>query len=155
MFRRYKKGAKTRICFNCGVRKKIDKFAKQAECTDGRAGICHKCRAAQSKKYRREHPVYERKRQKYNSIYAGCKRAGISTKQYFEMFRAQNGKCAICGVSHLELDRLLSIDHDHNVEIIRGLLCNNCNAGLGLFRDNPNMLASAIKYLEKYTKVKV
>ena len=58
----------------------------------------------------------------------------------------QNNKCLICGNEQDGKD--LAIDHCHTTNKVRGLLCNSCNLGLGCFKDNLDILASAIKYLE-------
>lgn len=42
------------------------------------------------------------------------------------------------------------LDHCHITGKIRGFLCSNCNTGLGLFKDNINLLESAIKYLRTH-----
>jgi hypothetical protein len=66
-----------------------------------------------------------------------------------ELREAQDGKCAICGVAEAYAPRKrLAVDHDHRTGAIRGLLCGNCNAGLGQFKDSPELLAAAIRYLE-------
>lgn len=52
-------------------------------------------------------------------------------------------------IKYLELSRYLSVDHNHKSNKIRGLLCLNCNAGLGNFRDNITLLKKAISYLEE------
>jgi hypothetical protein len=41
------------------------------------------------------------------------------------------------------------VDHDHETNKIRGLLCSRCNTGLGLFFDNISNLENAILYLKK------
>jgi hypothetical protein len=43
----------------------------------------------------------------------------------------------------------LAMDHDHRTGAIRGLLCNNCNRGLGRFKDSPDLLESALRYLKR------
>jgi len=55
--------------------------------------------------------------------------------------------CQIC--KQKPVNRNLCIDHDHTTEKFRGLLCNNCNTGLGMFKDSCECLQSAIKYLDK------
>ena len=72
---------------------------------------------------------------------------GISPEQYLELHNKQNGKCAICG-TELESD-YLHIDHDYETGDVRGLLCGNCNKGLGMFKDNIEYLKRAIQYLRK------
>jgi hypothetical protein len=54
-------------------------------------------------------------------------------------------------------NRQFSIDHDHNTGEIRGLLCNNCNVGIGMLQHDPQLLACAIHYLglEGYTIEKI
>lgn len=69
----------------------------------------------------------------------------ITTEEYDKMLAEQDYRCAICKGS-LEMDR---IDHCHKTGKVRGILCNDCNLGLGLFRDNKDYLKSAIEYLGK------
>ena len=67
-------------------------------------------------------------------------------------FEQQNGRCAICGGTgervHKGVKSGLYIDHDHDTGKIRGLLCHDCNSGLGHFRDNPALLLKALRYLK-------
>lgn len=72
------------------------------------------------------------------------KRYAITLTEYNEMLAAQGGVCAICSSTCYHR---LSIDHCHATGRIRGLLCQKCNRGLGLFGDRPETLAKAIKYL--------
>jgi hypothetical protein len=75
------------------------------------------------------------------------KRNGITIVQYKELFKEQEGKCAICKVPQSQLKRRLSVDHDHDTKQIRGLLCQPCNLALGMFNDSVTTLSSAIGYL--------
>lgn len=59
-----------------------------------------------------------------------------------------NYRCAICNTHNDELTIPLAVDHDHTTNKIRGLLCGNCNNGLGRFKDNIEFLENAIKYLK-------
>jgi hypothetical protein len=63
------------------------------------------------------------------------------------MFRAQKGRCRICGGLPDATGRLC-VDHNHATGKVRGLLCRLCNAGLGAFRDNVKCVAEALKYLK-------
>jgi len=69
---------------------------------------------------------------------------GIDMEYYRAMIERQSGVCAICGK-----ERKLVIDHDHKTGVVRGLLCNSCNIGIGLLKDDTSILAAAIDYLEK------
>src|SRR6516165_6460660 len=79
----------------------------------------------------------------------------ITPEQWYEIYAQQNYGCALCGVPDSG-DRRLSIDHDHACclgehscgRCIRGLLCTNCNNGLGRFRDDFARLEAAIGYLK-------
>jgi hypothetical protein len=70
----------------------------------------------------------------------------LSVEKYNQLFVNQNGLCAICKAP-VVIGKKLVVDHCHKTGKIRGLLCYNCNNGIGNFRDNVNILSSAIKYL--------
>ena len=74
---------------------------------------------------------------------------GITLEDYNEMFDRQNGCCAICG-KHQSVQRYrLSVDHNHETGMVRGLLCVKCNAGLGNFNENPGLFDAAKSYLAR------
>lgn len=78
------------------------------------------------------------------------KRYGITLEEKRAMYRQQQGCCAICG-KELTDSKDCHVDHCHITGKIRGLLCSNCNHGLGVFKENLTILTDAIKYLEKYS----
>lgn len=63
------------------------------------------------------------------------------------MRKKQKDKCAICSAP---LGKSPHVDHCHSKGHIRGLLCNNCNVGLGLFNDNIGSLKAAVVYLKQH-----
>jgi hypothetical protein len=76
------------------------------------------------------------------------------TEELFEaVWKTQNGRCAICprqlSRTWRHLDSVFA-DHDHATEKPRGLLCRNCNTGLGLFKDTPELLRAAALYVEAH-----
>ena len=77
---------------------------------------------------------------------------GISLSEYGEMLVAQNGKCAICNEPETQMrngkKKSLAVDHDHATGRVRGLLCTECNQGIGKLKDDRNVLLAAIQYLE-------
>lgn len=80
------------------------------------------------------------------------KHYGITLALYEQIFTFQNGRCAICQTTEAKgHGKRLSVDHCHKTQRLRGLLCNNCNNGLGRFLDDPALLRAAILYLERHT----
>lgn len=87
---------------------------------------------------------------------------GISVDEYDAMVAVQSGKCASCGCApptsfdrnpetgyRLGPQTTLDVDHDHATGRVRGLLCNRCNRGIGVFADSPERLRLAAAYLER------
>jgi|SRR6478752_3190576 len=72
---------------------------------------------------------------------------GMGWEEYLEFI--STGSCDICGKTKDENGRELSVDHDHQSGRVRGLLCDLCNKGLGMFVDNPELLDVAAKYLRE------
>jgi hypothetical protein len=77
----------------------------------------------------------------------------------FAIFEKQKNACAICKtplewrtISHPSSRRKLHVhvDHDHKTGRVRGILCGNCNNGLGNFRDSVEFLTEAQEYLKNY-----
>lgn len=80
---------------------------------------------------------------------------GITAEEYWAIHAAQGGRCAICGKGTGATKRL-SIDHDHESGIVRGLLDSNCNVHvLGHLRDSREALQRAIDYLDSPPAVAV
>ena len=105
---------------------------------DGR-GECRECgRTAKREAYSSDPRVYKDRmlRRKY----------GIGLDFYEHLLKIQDGRCAICG--DMEDGRALAVDHDHVTGQVRGLLCASCNNGLGRFKDDPERLKAALRYLE-------
>jgi hypothetical protein len=67
---------------------------------------------------------------------------GLSMEQVTKM---RSEGCEICGSSLA--DSQLHIDHDHQTGKFRGVLCMNCNTGIGRFQDDPQLLEAAARYL--------
>ena len=71
-------------------------------------------------------------------------RYALSPSMYDRMLRRQRGRCEIC---RKILDPPI-VDHDHTKGLVRGLLCLNCNLGIGHFREDPQRILAAIDYLD-------
>ena len=72
---------------------------------------------------------------------------GLTQIEYDRMYQIQNGSCNICNTHQSQLPKALSVDHCHTTGKIRGLLCQDCNLALGRFKDNIDILASAMQHL--------
>jgi hypothetical protein len=83
---------------------------------------------------------------------------GITLEEYNQMLADQGGVCDICkNIDNLTSAYRLGIDHDHKSDgtdkiKVRGLLCSRCNAGIGHFRENIEIMESAITYLKKHNE---
>jgi hypothetical protein len=73
-------------------------------------------------------------------------RYGIEVEDYEALKEQQGGKCAICETT----GRVLYVDHCHSTQKLRGLLCQQCNTGIGMLQDSIKVLKKAVRYLEKY-----
>jgi len=95
-----------------------------------RVNVCYNCR-------------YKTRNQEYKDR-KNAKRANyiLQDGEKEKLFKEQKGLCAICKTS-----TKLVIDHDHKTGKIRGLLCHNCNIGLGNMKDSPDILRAASLYL--------
>lgn len=73
----------------------------------------------------------------------------ITLADYLALLEAQNHQCAIC----LKIDDdTLVVDHCHSTGKVRGLLCHECNAGIGLVGDTRKAVWRAYRYLLKFEK---
>jgi hypothetical protein len=102
-----------------------------------------KCRSEYDKKIRLKKSSQSAEQKRNYRLKA---KYGIGIVEFEEMLTNQNGKCAICGMDG-DRGRSLCVDHCHATGMIRGLLCNGCNSGLGQFKDNANSLERAAMYL--------
>ena len=75
----------------------------------------------------------------------------LELSPYQFMLEKQGGVCAICKKT-CSSGKSLAIDHDHDTDEVRGLLCGKCNRGLGIFNDSSHILLVAAKYLQNYGK---
>lgn len=103
----------------------------------------------------RSDPMTRDGRAAYEREWRFQRKFGISVADYDRLMLEQDGRCASCREAELHIHRSgkkrdLAVDHDHATGIVRGLLCGDCNRGLGLFRDDPVALRAAADYLEAH-----
>jgi hypothetical protein len=75
------------------------------------------------------------------------KKYGLTADQVSAMLDKQGGVCAICKT---DTSRGWCVDHCHTSNAVRGILCHDCNTGLGFFRDSRANLNNAIEYLDMF-----
>lgn len=93
---------------------------------------------------------YSRSERGRNARYAY--KYGVTVEWYETRLVEQNGVCAICGQPPDSGDPVhprLAIDHCHDTDKPRGLLCFLCNSALGRFEGRPELLLRAHEYLTK------
>ena len=125
------------ICYNCD--KEFDNKPISRVCCSIRCAA-----ALRKREWRKRKGLSHGKldkdlvRDRYSRTY------GITIAEYDRMFLQQNGLCKIC---QSPSSRKLAVDHCHESGKIRGLLCHNCNVGLGHFKDSPALLMAALTYI--------
>jgi hypothetical protein len=137
-----------KVCKTCKVEKEIEEFPKNKLYKGGIRPHCIECRrdyelkSYHKHKHKRPYVYEEDKDRKLQKSY------GIGYAEYLKMLDAQNNACAICGTKDTGNRKAFHVDHCHDTGKIRGLLCGNCNSGIGNLRDDINLLQRAIEYLQ-------
>ena len=81
------------------------------------------------------------------------RRYGVTPEWYYAKLEEQDGRCAICGTVEPGSNRAyFCVDHCHHTGEVRGLLCSNCNIGIGNLQDSRAVLFNALNYLDDYSK---
>ena len=112
----------TKVCAGCMERKPLEAFHNSKRGEFGRHTYCAVCR-----RFREMYRLY-----------------GISRDEYETLAKAG---CQICGAPDRP-NKVLGVDHDHENDSVRGVLCDSCNQGLGRFNDSPQLLRRAAEYLD-------
>jgi iron-sulfur cluster repair protein YtfE (RIC family) len=106
----------------------------------------------ETKKWKKENSIHV---SEYNTEYQLKINYNLTLMEYNELLMKQNGVCAICLKPEIAKHqsgkiKKLAVDHNHETGKIRGLLCVNCNNGLGRFKDSALLTDRATKYLLNY-----
>tara|TARA_B100001057_G_scaffold434938_1_gene464927 strand:+ start:171 stop:773 length:603 start_codon:yes stop_codon:yes gene_type:complete len=169
----------TKVCPQCGEEKALtfDNFYRSKQTKSGFKPWCKPCVNASNKAYDKANPeqhsrrvvvsrnrTEERKQRHRDSVnkhrnrnYLGyrdtnaARKYGVPKGWYKEQIEKQGGRCRICGVKMLtpEHKKYLSVDHNHKTGAVRGVICNGCNTGIGMFKENPVFMEAAIRYLKE------
>lgn len=133
-----------KTCTVCGMDKPEEEFHWHNKEKGVRRAYCRVCRNKEEAK-RQMTPEAVSKRKAYML----AKNYGITQKEYDEQLKKQDYGCALCGSK--ATFRALAVDHYHSTGKVREILCSPCNQGLGLFKDNPELLEKAAEYLRKHS----
>lgn len=148
-------------CSKCGENKDVCEFRERPSLKRGYHSWCKECeRNANRKRIALTPKIIKTKIVKDpNEVKLSAKKRMLKHRylldydEYIKMYESQNGKCAICGDEKiLGGQGGLLIDHCHRNKNVRGLLCTNCNSGLGKFKDDVLILTRAINYLNIHTQ---
>ena len=136
-------------CSSCKSKKPIQDFHKDQKSLRGCSYYCKECANSKAREWTKNqklNPKYRLAKQEahYKTTY------GLTVEQRLEMLQGQGNQCAICKTA-LILGVNTHTDHCHKTNKVRGLLCGNCNRGLGSFKDNTESLMAAIIYLQAHT----
>ena len=134
----------TKLCKQCGCEKSVELFQKDTWKYDGLRPECKECTASNRK------ARYDPKVNRRNNMQKNFGKGILETYEFF--FEKQGGVCGVCGSPENGRYKHLSVDHCHSTGKIRGLLCNNCNRGIGLLKDKPDILRKAADYVEEHGK---
>lgn len=147
----------TKTCTQCQETKPLTDYHKDPRNHSKTVSICKVCRRTYNKSWRIKNPnkvrqMTQRGRDKRRLASYKAK-YGITLEQLNQMMVDQNYRCRLCKRQFDETGSYRPVvDHDHKTGIVRGLLHNNCNSGLGYFEDDPNLLESAWAYISAYRK---
>lgn len=141
-------------CACCGEVKPTTEFSRHH--SNGKKwgfySQCKECKNKKEKKYRQENP--DKRKITYRKV--DLKRKyGMTIEDKKIMLKKQDYKCAVCGEELFlfgdfkDRNKVAHVDHNHETGKVRGLLCNDCNRGIGLLKDNPEYLLKAASYLNK------
>lgn len=82
-------------------------------------------------------------------------RYGLTPWAYEKLLTEQKNKCAICEIKFFGKKNIkVAVDHCHDTKMIRGLICIDCNTGLGQFGDSKEVVENAWRYLDRENFIK-
>lgn len=105
---------------------------------------CKECHRKQNRERYHEKALWKTRNHARIALNNILRTHKLTLDQYNNLHTQHDFHCALCDVTEN-----LCVDHDHITGKIRGLLCRNHNCALGLFKDNPDVLRDAAKYLEE------
>jgi hypothetical protein len=139
-------GFTAKTCARCKVPQSLDQFPTKKSGA-GYYSYCRSCNNAQMAAWRAANPGRATQRARE---WRWLKRFGITPEQYMQMLAGQDNACAICRSPESGTPNgWFDVDHCHETDKVRGLLCRWCNLGIGQMGDNAERLRAAADYLDR------
>lgn len=157
-------------CSKCGIEKDEKEFPYQSKKQNKLMSNCSVCRK-EYQKNRRHINIYETRAKDKERYYKNREvrietarrfrknnpektratmlksKYGITQEDYNKMLLKQQNKCAICNRDMNEYGKIFCVDHNHETNKVRGLLCDPCNYGLGFYEKHKDKY---IEYLKQH-----
>jgi len=127
-------------CMKCREVKPSTEFCRNKRTATGFHFYCKPCHARQ----RRE--SLERRHGGSSRHYHLVQKYGIGADKVDELIRQQGGLCAVCRRREAK-----QVDHNHETGAVRGIVCLLCNAAMGAFHDDSDLIRRAIAYVEGHS----
>ncbi len=136
-----------KTCSRCGLLKESSEFNNRARSADGLDHWCKECNSESCREYNQSEIGQQKARER------ALRKYKLSVEEYNSILKNQKFVCKICKNPETKQRKdgapwPLAVDHCHETGKVRGLLCNNCNRGLGLLGDTRQHLAAALDYLD-------
>ena len=139
-----------KICTKCKTEKPLSEYSHER--AKGRKPSlqprCKTCSSEDTRNWRKSQDIDKLKDRYLQRTY------GVTLQWYQDTLALQHNACPLCRCAftfHGELNADSPVvDHDHATGKVRGIICNECNRGLGYFHDNPDALRKAATYLEEH-----
>jgi hypothetical protein len=141
----------SKVCCVCNIRLPFTSFYNYKNKSDGKSYRCKSCDDKASRKWRESNPDRFKQSTKNRSLKF---KYGIDLEEYDNILKSQGGRCGICETTEntsaygVNNSSAFSVDHCHKTGKVRGLLCNQCNRGIGMLGDTVESLEKALKYLK-------
>jgi len=154
--------AENRMCGSCGEEKSLSAFSKDKKGKGGLSSKCKECAKEATRLWKLANPeqarlavknCFNRNRQQYYSSHNERQllvKYGLTKEAYVTLVQNCGDICPICGREFgVTAYTKPVIDHCHTSGKVRGLICRQCNIGLGAFKDNIKSMKNAIEYLKE------
>lgn len=137
---------RNRTCTGCNITKPLKEYHKSKRDAMGVRSRCKLCIKSQCAEIYKKDIDTRRLKNRESHYRVQYK---LTIEQVESMKIHQNFRCSICEKHETEFKGIFRVDHNHETGKVRGLLCHNCNCGIGHLRDSIELLEKAKEYLRR------